>query len=202
MIIMPSNNTGRVVKDLFKKHPNKIALLLNPRNITPHQLQFKYAVDNDCYTKFDSVMYFSQLIKIRAMYENGLIDKPMWVVVPDVVGCNDRTQVLWQFYYPKIKPFGFKLAFVAQDGCELEGVPKEADIVFVGGRDPWKMDNIHKFIGDRPVHVGRVNGIGRLAYCESLGVDSVDGTGWLVQRGKQYNDFIRFFEGEKQCSLL
>jgi hypothetical protein len=73
----------------------------------------------------------------------------------------------------------------------------------VGGLDPWKMDNIHKFVGlGKPVHVGRVNGIGRLKYCESLGVASVDGTGWMRSRDKQFYDFLEYFKGEKQRKLF
>ena len=65
------------------------------------------------------------------------------------------------------------------------------------------MDNIKKFVGlGKPVHVGRVNSIGRVRYCESLGVASVDGTGWMRARDKKFYDFINYFEGDDQCSLF
>ncbi len=193
MIIMPSNNTGRVVKKLIKNFPDKIALLLNPRNIRPHQLKIKHALDNDCFKKFDENKYFDALNKVI---------NPIFVVCPDVVGCHDRTYALWRYYYPKIKCYKFPIAFVAQDGCKPEFVPKESDWIFIGGKDPWKMENIHKFIGSKPVHVGRVNGIGRLKYCESLGVASIDGTGWMLARDKKFYDLMEYFYGEKQCSLF
>jgi hypothetical protein len=197
---MPTNNTGHVVRKLHKKYPEKIALLNNPFSIKkPIKM---HAYDNGCFTQFDVVKYFSGLIKLRMMYEKGWIEKPLFVVCPDVVSCHNRTLSLWYTYSPQIKAFGFPVAFVAQDGCEYEAVPKDADWIFIGGLDPWKMDNVHKFIGDRPVHVGRVNGIGRLKYCESIGVGSVDGTGWMRARDKKYYDFLEYFKGEKQCSLF
>jgi len=193
MIFMPTNNTGKIVKELAKNFPEKIALLLNPREIKPCQLKFKYALDNDCFNNFNEKKYFKALDKIT---------NPIFVTCPDVVGCHSRTYALWQYYYPKIKLYNFPVAFVAQDGCRPDTVPKEADWIFIGGLDPWKINNIHKFIGNKPVHVGRVNGIGRLKYCESLGVSSIDGTGWLRQRGKQFNDLMEYFKGEKQYGLF
>ena len=192
MIIMPSNDIGKIVKKLHKEYPNKIGMMNNPFSFKkPYGI---HAFDNGCFHRFDEEKYYSCLYKLK---------DPLFVVVPDVVGCHDRTLSLWKFYKNKIRHrIDAPLAFVAQDGCTLEQVPNDADWIFIGGLDPWKMDNIHKFIGDRPVHVGRVNGEGRLKYCESLGVKSVDGTGWLRQRNKQYNDFIRFFEGDNQCSLF
>lgn len=127
---------------------------------------------------------------------------PMFIVAPDVVGCHDRTLVLWNHYFPLLKEFGFPIAFVAQNGCTIDLIPESADWIFVGGIDPWKMENIENFVGHgRPVHVGRVNSIGRLKYCESIGVDSVDGTGWMRARGKQYHDLVEWFKGERQLEL-
>ena len=100
---------------------------------------------------------------------------------------------------PQVKAFGFPVAFVAQNGCTLDAVPKDADWIFIGGLDPWKQENIHNFIGDRPVHVGRVNGKGRVNYCKWLGVKSIDGTGWWKNH---YRNISALFEEEKQCSLF
>jgi hypothetical protein len=193
MIIMPSNNTSQIVRHLFKRFPDKIALLLNPRSITPHQLKFRHALDNDCFVQFNEKKFFECLKRLK---------NPIFVVCPDVVGCHDRTYALWQHYYPKIKLYKYPIAFVAQDGCKPEFVPKKADWIFIGGKDPWKMNNVHKFIGNRPVHVGRVNGIKRLKYCESLGVASVDGTGWMRARDKKFYDLMEYFYEVKQCTLL
>jgi hypothetical protein len=126
---------------------------------------------------------------------------PIFIVSPDVVGCHYRTLALWKYYLTKLKEYGFPIAFVAQDGCTPEAVPKECDWIFIGGTNGWKSKNIEPYIGMRPVHVGRVNSIGFVKYCESIGVSSIDGTGWMRARGKQYNDFINYFNGEVQLGL-
>ncbi len=192
---MPANNTSRIVKELHKKYPDKIGMLNTPQSFKkPYG---SWALDNGCFKYFDEELYFSQLHKSKKY------SKPLFIVAPDCVGCHSRTLALWHYYYKKIKPFNYPIAFVAQNGCQgLGDVPKEADWIFVGGLDPWKTQSIHKFIGNRPVHVGRVNGKGRLKYCESIGVSSVDGTGWLRQRGKQFFDFMEYFNGEKQNALF
>jgi hypothetical protein len=188
---MPSNNTGKIVRELYKKYPDKIAALISPDGW--REPYGRFAIDNGCYKHFDENKFFKVLDKIT---------NPLFVVAPDCLGCHDRTLALWNYYYQRLKSYGYQLAFVAQDGCEPHMVPKEAGWIFVGGTDPWKMNNVKKFINDRPVHVGRVNGIGRLRYCESIGVTSVDGTGWLRQRSKQFYDLMEYFQGEKQCYLF
>ena len=192
---MPSNNTGYVVKELIKKYPDKIAFMFNPTRWW--NCHHAYAIDNGAFARFDEKAFY------KILNNSKKIHPPMFVVCPDVVGCHDRTIVLWKHYYPRLKGFLYPLAFVAQDGCTPEAIPPEADWIFVGGNDPWKMDNIKKFVGlGKPVHVGRVNSIGRVRYCESLGVASVDGTGWMRARDKKFYDFINYFEGDDQCSLF
>jgi hypothetical protein len=192
MIVMPSNNTGSVVKALFSKYPGRIALLQNPHRLRPHAFQYPYAMDNAAFSRFNERQFF-KMLDFATEYAT-----PMFVTCPDVVGCHDRTIALWQHYYPLIKRYGYPIAFVAQDGCVPDAIPRAADWVFVGGNDPWKMDNIHRFVGKgRPVHVGRVNSIARLKYCESIGVASVDGTGWMRAKDRKFYDLLEWFSGEE-----
>ena len=191
MILMPSNNTGRVVNELFRLYPDRIARLLNPHRIYASQTDGRYAVDNAAFNRFDEPQFFKLLESLPAD------NPPMFVVVPDVVGCHYRTAALWQHYYPILKPYGYPLAFVAQDGCLPELVPAEAEWVFIGGTNVWKIDNIKPYIGLRPVHVGRVNSLWFLEYCESLGVTSVDGTGWMRARDKKFYDMLNWFDNRK-----
>jgi hypothetical protein len=194
---MPSNNTGIEVKQLFSAYPDKIALLLNPFCLRPIHFKFRYAIDNGAYKKFDEDKFF-KMLDFSKKYE-----PPMFLTVPDVVGCHDRTMALWNHYYSRLSEYEYPLAFVAQDGCEPNLIPKHAKWIFIGGKDPWKMNNLKKFIGiGKKVHVGRVNGIGRLRYCESLGVDSIDGTGWMQFRGKNYNGLMNWFKGFNNQMML
>jgi hypothetical protein len=198
MIVMPSNNTGKIVKGLFAAYHDRIALMLNPHCIRPHQFSFRYAIDNAAFNQFDERAFFKILDRSR-QYQ-----PPIFVVCPDVVGCHDRTKVLWKYYQPILKKYRYPIAFVAQDGCEPEYIPCEADWIFIGGKDPWKINNIHRFVGlGKPVHVGRVNSLSRLKYCEDLGVHSVDGTGWMRARDRKHNDLLEWFAGEpKQLGLF
>ena len=192
VIMLP--NSGYIVKGLHKTNNKKIGLMMNPRRWWKPFC--KYALDNDCFNRFDEVQYLKVLDKTKEIHP------PIFITVPDVVGCHDRTLALWRWYYPILKEYGYQLAFVAQDGCKPELVPKEADWIFIGGKDPWKFDNAHKFIGEKPVHVGRVNGIKRLEYCEKIGVASIDGTGWMRGRDKKFYDLIEYIKGVKQCSMF
>lgn len=107
--------------------------------------------------------------------------KPRWVTVPDVVADKEGTLKEWGEWYPRLSArFNFAWAFVVQDGMTPEDVPEEADVVFVGGSKKWKFRNLEKFAKAFPrVHVGGVYSLDSLIFCESLGVESVDGTGWF-----------------------
>lgn len=195
MIVMPSNNVGPFIRECFSVYPDRTAQLMSPDGWRPPR--HRYALDNGAFKRFDEGAYFGMLDKSLSY------DPPMFVVCPDVVGCHDRTLALWHCYWLKIKKYRYPVAFVCQDGCNPEDVPREADWLFIGGTTPWKPDNVHRFMDDgRPVHVGRVNSLGFLKYCESLGVTSVDGTGWMRARGKQYWDLVGWFRGDDQHALL
>jgi hypothetical protein len=178
MILMPSNNTGMVVNELFDKFPDRIARLLNPHRISATQFNGKYAVDNAAFSRFDEPQFFKLL---DACPKDN---PPMFVVAPDV-------------YNSRLKEYGFPLAFVAQDGCTPDKIPEDCDWIFIGGTNGWKIDNIKPYIGILPVHVGRVNSLWFLEYCESLGVTSVDGTGWMRARGRQFYDMMDWFNNRK-----
>jgi len=193
MMIMPANNLFSGVKELYRKYPDKIGILNTPYSWKNPTVIKNYAIDNGCFHQFNEQKFFNSLNRSMSFH------KPMWVVCPDVVGCHDRTVILWLYYYPIISDMGFKVAFVAQDGCTPETVPKEAYCCFIGGLDPWKDDNIKNFIGVREwTHVGRVNGLGRLRTCLDLGVDSVDGSGLWVNQYKKLYEIL----GEYEASQL
>jgi hypothetical protein len=88
-------------------------------------------------------------------------------------------------------------------------VPLSADIVFVGGSTCWKWRNAGMFVAQFPrVHVARVNWVDKLEYCERIGVESVDGTGffrggWQSQQANQLRDFVSGIRrGEEQPDLF
>lgn len=190
MILFYATASNKYTRGYHETCPDKIGIMLSPTSgyLNPRGI---YAIDNGAFSKFNEKEF------IRMLNKSYHIHKPLFVVCPDVLGCHDRTSALWNHYQPKIKKYKYPIAFVAQDGCEPELVPNNADWIFVGGKDPWKDKNIHKYIGlGKPVHVGRVNYTKRYNLCKALGVDSIDGSGFFRGDKVQLKLFIDHFKGE------
>ncbi len=137
----------------------------------------EFAIDNGAFAGFRRDKFLSLLER-----ESEVKHLCRFVVVPDVVGSARRTEE--SFAYWKYKLPGWPLALAAQDGLEDRPIPwKHIEAIFIGGTTAWKLGEHAKrvircaqAIG-KYVHVGRVNTPGRFEYFESLGVDSIDGTG-------------------------
>jgi hypothetical protein len=107
-----------------------------------------------------------------------------FVVAPDVVGDAVATLARSMPMLPEIRGLGYPVAFVAQDGLEyLGGLPWGLfDVLFIGGTTEWKLGPVVRGLVSEAkeqgkwVHMGRVNGWGRLRYARQIGCDSVDGT--------------------------
>lgn len=102
---------------------------------------------------------------------------------PDVVGDAEATLARSRPMFSRIRALGFKVALVLQDGAELQDLPwSEFDAVFVGGSTEWKLGAAAAALvaeakaRGKFVHMGRVNSRKRLAYAQSIGCDSADGT--------------------------
>ncbi|NET55431.1 MAG: hypothetical protein F6K47_04340 [Symploca sp. SIO2E6] len=120
-------------------------------------------------------------------YANGTSEadreiKPQWIVVPDEVADKAWTITNWYLWEAKLRDRypGIPLAFAVQNGMGIECVPKTADVIFVGGTFEWKWTTMPMWCQNFPrVHVARVNSWQRLWYCQELGAESCDGTGWF-----------------------
>ena len=105
-----------------------------------------------------------------------------FVAVPDVVCSARRTLEVFDKWYEQINQW--PLALVAQDGQEDLPIPWDSiAAIFIGGSTKWKLSfhaeaviKAAQALG-KWVHVGRVNTEERFDRFESLGVDSIDGTG-------------------------
>jgi hypothetical protein len=198
MMIMPSNNQSGIVHYFAGKYPGKVGLLWTPQSLGPKgtpPFYMPYALDNGCFTQWDETAFFLMLMKARLLKQD-----PLWVCVPDVVADARATTKLWQKYHAKVP---FKKAFVVQDGHTPEDVPHEAYAVFVGGSTEWKMGNADRFKGVADwLHIGRVNTEARIRWAESIGADSIDGTGFFRGSKSQKQAFIEYFEGRKQMEMF
>lgn len=113
-----------------------------------------------------------------------------FVVIPDVIRDANATIKRFPDYAPRIKAMGYPVAFVAQDGQENLPLPDDYDALFIGGSTNWKLGLGAKRLmleakaRGKWVHMGRVNSRSRIAYCRSLGIDSVDGTHVIYEPDK------------------
>lgn len=199
MITLVAANSNPLLHYLSGKYPLKIGWMVSPATkfFEPRKW-LPYAIDNGKYaaysakTEWDENGFFEFLDKYQ--YQKY---KPDWVVVPDEVGNRDKTLWNWTQYERRIRMYKWRLAFVVQDGMTPNDVPDSADIVFVGGSTKWKWRNVALFCATFPrVHVGRVNSGEKLEYCERVGAESVDGSGFFREGdGPRVNELVDFVSG-------
>jgi hypothetical protein len=134
-----------------------------------------WALDNGCFTtNWNETKWVNTLGK----YEG--VSDCLFAVVPDVVCDSDATDERWARYSPVVKAHGYAAAYVTQNGCTA--IPSDADVVFTGGDNEWKMsDEAQQFVAEAKdrglwTHMGRVNSLRRLRFAAAHGYDSVDGT--------------------------
>jgi hypothetical protein len=178
MMVMPSNDSSSLVHYLAGRFPGKIGWLMGPSGFKEPRAWLPYAIDNGKFSAngdWDEEVFFDLLDRCKLCRY-----KPLWVTVPDELANKEQTLWLWNQYEHKLRRYGWPLAFVVQDGMTLRDIPESADVVFVGGSTRWKWRNVAKFVAaHQPVHVGRVNWHDKLEYCQRLGVESCDGTGFF-----------------------
>lgn len=155
-----------------------VGVLFSPEKTRFYDGRIPYALDNGCYgNKFNPEKY------LRVLRKAATLTPPLFVVCPDVVCNHNATLKLWGQWEATLRKFNFPIAFVAQDGCDVADVPKDADWVFIGGSDNYKEWAIRN-LPHRPIHCGRVNGMSRLWLCHNHKIDSVDGSAWFRDPSK------------------
>lgn len=203
MIVMPANNSSMHLGWLAGQYPGRIGWLLGPTGWrTPHQWM-PYGCDNDKFAAtvkrrpWDEIAYERMLVRVVAMERLGR--PPLWMLVPDVPFDREGTLIEWKRWAPKIKSYGWRLAFAVQDGMTQSDVPADADVIFVGGTTEWKLATIWYWCENNPdVHVGRVNGYRGLWHCHDAGAKSVDGTGFFRGDQEQLAGLERYLDESSQ----
>lgn len=175
-----------------------LGLLVTPANSIHLQIPHyaTYGADNGCFVAskkgrgFDSEKWLRWLEKLptAGCAFATLPDVLEWFTNPDTgseycVGNLDATLELSARYADHVRELGLPVALVAQDGLErLDQIPFEIDALFIGGSDDYKLGATAAALVSEAVseelwvHVGRVNSFKRLAYCDSIGATSADGT--------------------------
>ncbi len=203
---MPANNSCGLVHYLAGKHEGKVGWIFSPGGFHVPRHWIPYAVDNGKFSVWSKGAEWQES-KFIALLDRCRLSafKPLWVVVPDEVANRSETLRLWDEWEPRLRKYRWPLAFVVQDGMTPADVPESADVVFVGGTTDWKWRNVERFSYAFPrVHVGRVNWPDKLEFCESVGVESCDGTGWFRdgEGGSRSQQLQRFLAGERTGQLL
>jgi hypothetical protein len=167
-----------------------------------------WAADNDCFQGLDMVAFDRMLDNIQTAlvaFNDGerraerWAGRPLFVNVPDVVASADGTLSQWHRWQHAVRRRGLPVGYVAQNGCELGVMPPwlEFDALFLGGDTAWKLGPHARSLTalakrhGKHVHMGRVNTVRRLRYAQSIGVDSVDGTGWAKWRNAHLDAGLR-----------
>jgi hypothetical protein len=177
-----------------------LGLLVTPFTKSFTNIMHNYphvAMDNGCFSqpkKFKLEKYLELITKVQQVRGGDCL----FATAPDVVGDWFGTLVKSLPILPKIREAGGFAALIAQEGIEqvgLDNIPwDEFDCLFIGGEpknDSWfKLGDAVKPIikeahrRNKWVHIGRVNGVPRIAQAYELGADSADGT------------FVKFKYGE------
>lgn len=205
-VLLPGNN--RMFRDLIEQDPEKWGFLVTPGRYRNYKLLdggCSWAMDNGAFKEFDAEAFETALDAYL-----GYKDSCLFVVAPDKLGDHDTTVGLWDGWYDRIAGPGYRAAFVAQDGCEIDDMPwDELSAVFIGGTNEFKdkgsREIIHEaHIRGKWVHVGRVNdSVSRLYYCLNMRVDSIDGTAWAFKPKKMLKWFQReMYTYENQLRLF
>jgi hypothetical protein len=137
-----------------------------------------WALDNGVYTGvFTPERYIKALESLQPWRDTCL-----FAVAPDVIADAAATRELFEEWRSPITGYGYKVAYVAQDGQEALELPAQYDVLFIGGSTDWKLgpgadDCIRQAkAAGKWVHMGRVNSQRRIVHAQLRGVDSCDGT--------------------------
>lgn len=195
---MPTNNSGIQVGYMAGKYPNRIGWLLSPDGWIKPPSWMPYAIDNGAYGAWSNNIPWNEDKFLNHLEKTKTAPKkPLWVVVPDVVTNREATIEKWKQWSEIVRNtlHNVPLAFAVQDGMKKEDVPKDADVIFVGGSTEWKWKNLYEWTEnfDR-VHVGRVNSERLLWIAHESGAESCDGTGWVRGGEERLEELHRYLQ--------
>lgn len=185
--------------NLVAKHPSQAMRVLSESDYRQHcgmliapnngkspaeayRMGIWWAMDNSAFVGFNATKFNALLHKYRE-YQSLCL----WAVAPDVVGNATATRSQFDLWQPIIAGFGYKVAFVAQNGIEHTEIPwPKFSCLFIGGDTAFKLGTqVVALIREAKaqgkwVHMGRVNSKKRVHYALTIGCDSVDGTGMAM----------------------
>ena len=139
-----------------------------------------YALDNGAWGAFQQGVEFNDDAFRWALDRIG--DRADWTVIPDCVQDKEKTLERTEKWWPEVERYRPLLA-VQDDMTEADVLPwlLAGAGVFIGGTTEWKLKTAPQWVElahrhGRICHMGRVNSVRRIRYCQYVGIDSIDGT--------------------------
>lgn len=190
MIVMPANATGWFWHSLARES-GRLGHLYSPDAQRGPWDWFPYALDNGAFScwepkanTFDGAKWSRVEGAWRRMlcWATAQQQRPRWAIVPDVPGNREATLERWPLYAQDVTECRIPLAIAVQDGMTpgdvRQLVPAPA-VICVGGSTEWKWGSVEMWAAEfERVHVLRCNAPDKLAWMETMGIESTDGTGW------------------------
>ena len=172
MLYLATASTTEVREAMQAGHLGQMATPLSGNRLEPG---VSWALDNGCFSNRWTERQWRRALERHA-------DTPgcLFAVVPDVVADAAATDELWARWAPVVRDYGYRPAYVLQDGCER--APTDAAVLFTGGTTSFKVgEEARRLVADAKAagkwcHMGRVNSLRRLRLAALDGYDSVDGT--------------------------
>lgn len=116
MLILVSGSTRTMRR--IGTHPH-LGVLETPNGNHKITGDLPWAADNGCFTGFDEPAYLRMLDRLHSLRIPGCL----FVTAPDVVADWKATRTLFTSWLSRLVPYGFPIAYVAQDGQPVSEVP-------------------------------------------------------------------------------
>jgi len=209
---MTANSSGFFTHCLARE-TGRIGHLYSPKEQKGPWPWLPYALDNGafaCWDKASNTFDHAKWASVEHLWFE-LIDwaelnkqKPLWGIVPDVVGDAEKTFQKWDKFNHYLTERKIPLALAAQDGMtpkDVKALKVQPDILAIGGSDEFKWGTLEEWVANFPrVHVLRCNMPRRLIPLEAMGVVSIDGTGWDRGDAKQTFGLEKWARSRAQAS--
>ena len=120
-----------VTADEYDKY---LGLFTSPRSRWSVSTAERWVCDNDAFNNFDEERF------LRALeWYKQWADTCVFVVCPDVIGSAVETTKLYKEWFNTIAGKCLPIAYVLQDGLELDMIPLySCDAIFIGGSNEFK----------------------------------------------------------------
>ena len=160
-----------------------LGLFTSPRSRWSVATAERWVCDNDAFNNFDEVKFLRALDWYKQWSATCV-----FVVCPDVVGSAVETTALYKKWFNTITGKCFPIAYVLQDGLNLDMMPLySCDAIFIGGSNDFKKSPIVASAvalakkHNKHVHNGRISSKETILHTRKIGCHSFDSTHYIWQ---------------------